>query len=85
MNYVICGYRVDVIFLPDLLIVELDGWRVHGTPPSFEADRDQDAAILEQTGIPTIRVTYKQFHADPAKQAGRIHAVLARRRARHAA
>lgn len=86
LNRHVCGHRVDVLFLPDLLIVELDGWQTHGSRPSFEADREQDADILTRAGIPTLRITYPQFHSTPAKQARRIHAVLAaRRQARQAA
>jgi very-short-patch-repair endonuclease len=80
MNQHICGYRVDVIFLPNLLIVELDGWRIHGTPPSFERDREQDADILARTGIPTLRITHSQFRSRPATQAKRINAILDDRR-----
>lgn len=84
MNQLVGGYRVDVVFLPDLLIVELDGWRTHGMPPSFESDREQDAAILAQTGIPTMRITYRQFHDSPSEQADRILTVLAARSTRAA-
>lgn len=86
MNCHVCRHRVDVLFGPDLLIVELDGWLTHGTRPSFETDRDQDADILARTGIPTLRITYSQFHNAPAKQARRILGVLdVRRQARQAA
>lgn len=85
MNVVVCGYRVDVRFGPDLLIVELDGWGTHGQKPAFEADREQDAEILTRTGIPTLRITYDQFHAHPARQAARILRILADRLTRAAA
>jgi very-short-patch-repair endonuclease len=78
-NKHICGYRVDVLFEPDLLIVELDGWGTHGTKPAFESDREQDATILAQLGIPTYRVTRHQFKADPARHAERIQTILAGR------
>jgi very-short-patch-repair endonuclease len=80
MNHVICGHRVDVIFLPNLLIVELDGWATHATPSGFEDDRDRDGDILARTGIPIMRITYRQFHEDPDRQAERIHRILADRR-----
>jgi very-short-patch-repair endonuclease len=80
-NRVVWGYRVDVLFLPDLLIVELDGWGTHGTKRAFESDREQDADILDRAGIPTYRITRDSFKAEPAKHAGRIHRTLERRRA----
>lgn len=81
MNQVVAGHRVDVLFPPNLLIVELDGWLTHATAPSFESDRAQDAEILARTGIPTIRITYRQFHHSPVGQARRIQAIIAARRA----
>lgn len=79
-NGVVGGYRVDVLFIPDLLIVQLDGWQTHGTKTAFETDRAQDAEILAETGIPTLRITRDQFRSDPARLARRIHATLDRRR-----
>jgi very-short-patch-repair endonuclease len=78
---IVCGYRVDVLFVPDLLIVELDGWGTHGTKPAFASDREQDADILDRVGIPTYRIPRDSFRAEAARHAGRIHRTLARRRA----
>jgi very-short-patch-repair endonuclease len=80
-NRHVCGYRVDVLFRPDLLIVELDGWETHGTKPAFDGDREQDADIFDRTGIPTVRITRERFKREPQRQANRIHRMLARRRA----
>lgn len=79
MNVHVAGERIDVLFTPDRLIVELDGWDTHGTRRAFEEDRDQDSEILAITGIPTMRITYDGLHRWPKKQANRINAILSRR------
>jgi hypothetical protein len=79
MNVHVGGERIDVLFTPDRLIVELDGWDTHGTRRAFEEDRDQDADILASTGIPTMRITHAGLHKRPRKQVNRINAILARR------
>ncbi len=79
MNVHVAGARVDVLFTPDLLVVELDGWATHGTRRAYEHDRTQDAHILATSGIPTVRITRDAFKSDPAAQAQRVLAVLSRR------
>lgn len=78
-NVKVCGYRVDVHF-PGLLVVEMDGWGTHGTRDAFEKDRDQDPTILAETGMPTVRVTRRRLRRQPAREAARLHAILAERR-----
>ncbi len=68
-----------MLFTPDRLIIELDGWGSHGTRRAFEDDRDRDSGILAATGIPTMRITYDGLHKHPKKQVQRINAILARR------
>lgn len=79
MNVRVAGERVDVLFTPERLIVELDGWDTHGTRLAYESDRVRDAEILAATGIPTMRITYRAFHRQAALQAARITAILDRR------
>jgi hypothetical protein len=79
MNIHVAGQRIDVLFTPDRLIVELDGWGSHGTKRAFEDDRDQDSGILAATGIPTMRITHDGLHLRPREQVRRINAILARR------
>jgi very-short-patch-repair endonuclease len=71
-------YRVDVLFLPDLLIVEIDGPTHELT---VDSDKEQDADILTRFGIPTLRIPVEDFESMPAKQAARIQRILAARRA----
>jgi len=79
MNVHVAQKRVDVLFIPDRLIVELDGWGTHGTRQAFEHDRDRDADLLAATGIPTVRITHEGLHRRPSEQASRIRSILARR------
>ncbi len=79
MNIHVAGERIDVLFTPDRLVIELDGWGTHGTKLAFEDDRDQDSGILAATGIPTMRITYNGLHRRPHEQVRRIYAILARR------
>ena len=79
MNVHVAGERVDVLFTPDRLVVELDGWDTHGTRLAYENDRSRDAKILAETGIPTMRITHRGFHKQAAVQVARITAILDRR------
>jgi very-short-patch-repair endonuclease len=78
MNKHVLIYRTDVLFLPDRLIVELDGPQ-HEHPWAVDEDNRRDAEILAKCGIPTIRITIRQFETAPGEQADRIIESLARR------
>jgi hypothetical protein len=81
LNVHVCGYRVDVYFPRERLIVEIDGFEVHRTRQAFERDREQDAVILEREGIPTVRVTHGRLTGPGAAgEAARLHTILADRR-----
>src|SRR5262249_54595255 len=75
MNVLVRGHRVDVLFTPDRLIVELDGWDTHRTRQAFRADRERDAELLAGTGIPTIRITHDGLHRRPAEHARLIRRI----------
>lgn len=76
-NALVAGFEVDVL-VDQTVIVELDTFQTHLL--NFESDRDRDAAILAQTGIPTIRATWEQFNETPELLAKRIREVSAGRR-----
>jgi very-short-patch-repair endonuclease len=80
INVRVGGREVDAFFRPEKLIVELDGYDYHGTRDAFERDRDRDADALAD-GLPTVRITWERIHADPFKEAARLRAILAQRRA----
>ncbi len=71
---------MDFAFPASKVIVEVDGWDVHGTRGSFEADRARDAELAAQ-GWPVLRFTWLMVTRQPARVAARLAEVLAMRRA----
>jgi hypothetical protein len=80
MGALVCGLTVDGLFAPERVIVELDSWRFHGNKIAFEVDRDRDATTLA-AGFVTVRPTYHRLHHLAAREAARLHQILAWRRA----
>jgi hypothetical protein len=80
INARVAGYEVDVLFPEEKVIVELDGYEFHGTREAFEDDRERDAATL-QAGFATVRLTWQRMQARRAREAARLHSILAARRA----
>ena len=60
------------------VIVELDSWEFHQGHPSFESDRDRDAALLA-AGYVTVRITWERLMGQSEREAERLHAILAQR------
>src|SRR5215213_1062933 len=58
------SYEVDAHWPARRLIVELDGYRVHGTRRAFERDRERDAE-LQASGWRVIRITHRQLRDTP--------------------
>jgi very-short-patch-repair endonuclease len=71
------SHEVDVLFAPQRLIVEVDGYAFHRTRRAFEKDRRRDADLVA-AGYRTIRVTWTQLTAEPERVAARLGAALAR-------
>jgi len=71
------GYEVDMHWPGTTVIVELDDYRYHGTPTSFEQDRRRDAD-LQLKGYTVIRVTGAWMDTDPAGLARTIRQLLRR-------
>jgi very-short-patch-repair endonuclease len=80
INTVRHGYEIDVLFVEERVIVELDTWLTHGLRPSFESNRDRDADLLA-AGYVTVRVTDERLEHDPEREADRLKAILEARRA----
>jgi hypothetical protein len=78
MDAVVYGFEVDAWFERSRLVVELDGWDFHRSRESFESDRDRDATLLAYR-IPTVRVTRRRTLRAPAREAKRLHVILAAR------
>lgn len=68
--------EADVVWHKQKVIVELDGYAVHGTRRNFETDRarDIDAAAA---GYRTLRVTWRKLRDEPTSLVSSLRRVLA--------
>lgn len=80
MGQPIGGYIVDALFAAERVIVELDSREFHMDAIAFEDDRERDAETLAH-GFVTVRATWERIHERPQREADRLHAILAGRRA----
>jgi predicted transcriptional regulator of viral defense system len=78
VNTLVAGHEADIYFPEHRLVVELDSHEFHAGRRSFESDRDRDADLLA-AAIATARVTWERLSGRPAREAARLHAILAPR------
>jgi very-short-patch-repair endonuclease len=78
-NVVVEGYELDAYWEAEGFAVELDVYATHGSPTSFEADREREDELL-LAGIELIRVTDVRLDREPRETVARVAAHLARRR-----
>jgi very-short-patch-repair endonuclease len=74
VNQIVHGYEVDMLWRPQHLIAELDGYDTHA--PRFEQDREKDADLLTH-GLRVVRVTWDRLKDQTAKEAERFTKLLA--------
>jgi very-short-patch-repair endonuclease len=65
MNVKRAGWEVDAVWDRQRLVVEVDGYRSHGTRPQFERDREKDARMM-LAGYRVLRFTWRQITREPA-------------------
>jgi very-short-patch-repair endonuclease len=70
------GFLVDALWAPQRLVVEVDGYRVHGQRAAFEADRARDQK-LAANGYAVLRVTWRQLESEPMAVLARLAQALA--------
>jgi very-short-patch-repair endonuclease len=58
-------YECDCVWPEQQVMVELDGYAVHGTRQNFETDRERDRILHANEWCP-IRITWRQLRDDPA-------------------
>ena len=75
LNAPVAGFEVDAFWPGHRLVVELDGFAVHGTRAAFERDRARDAA-LQAAGLRVVRFTHRQVSRDPAGAIATVAALL---------
>ena len=68
-------FTVDFVWRRQRVIVELDGYRAHGTRSAFEADRARDAE-LTALGYSVVRFTWRQLTDGPADVASTLRTLL---------
>jgi very-short-patch-repair endonuclease len=77
VNARIGHFVVDFTWPESNLIVELDGYRAHGTRSAFEEDRARDLR-LKLLGYEVLRVTWRQLSDDPHAVLGTLRKLLRR-------
>lgn len=70
----------DFVWRREKVIVEIDGYRTHGTRKAFESDRARDAKLAAQGWI-VLRFTWRQLTEAPELVLVRLAQTLALRRA----
>jgi very-short-patch-repair endonuclease len=78
-NVVVEGYELDCYWEAEGFAVELDVYATHGSPGSFEADREREDDLL-LAGIELIRITDVRLEREPRETIDRVTAHLERRR-----
>ncbi len=79
-NYIVGAYELDCYWLDERFGVELDVYATHGSPLSFERDRERTDDLLA-IGVEIARVTDLRLEREPAAVMARVAAHLERRRA----
>ena len=75
------GFEVDFAILPARVVIECDGWEVHGRRrQQFERDRARDAALVA-AGWVVLRFTWPQISREPVWVASIIATTVAARTA----
>jgi very-short-patch-repair endonuclease len=78
VNVTVGRFEVDLLWRAADLVVELDGFRHHGTRSAFERDRARDVE-LRLLGYEVLRFTYHQVRDAPGEVAAALRALLERR------
>jgi very-short-patch-repair endonuclease len=77
-NVVVEGYELDAYWEAEGFAVELDSYATHGSPLSFETDKEREDDLL-LAGIEMIRVTGPRFEREPDRVIARLARLLAER------
>jgi very-short-patch-repair endonuclease len=78
-NIAVEGYELDCYWEAEGFAVELDVYPTHGSPRSFETDREREDDLL-LAGIELIRVTDLRLEREPRATIARVADHLERRR-----
>jgi very-short-patch-repair endonuclease len=78
VNVRIGSFTVDFLWRDRRLVVEVDGFRAHGTRSAFESDRARDVE-LRLLGYEVLRFTWRQLGENPREVARALRELLAAR------
>lgn len=78
INVAVGPFEVDFLWRAEGVVVEVDGFRYHGSRGSFEADRGRDAALAAR-GLTVCRVTWRQLTHERDATLARVAGILASR------
>ena len=73
-NQTVAGHEVDMLWLEQRFIVELEG-RAYAGDDAFEADRELDAALVA-AGYSVLRLTWRRLTHHPEREAARLRSLL---------
>jgi very-short-patch-repair endonuclease len=79
-SYIVGAYEIDCYWPDERFGVELDAYATHGSPLSFERDRERVDDLLA-IGVEITRVTDLRLEREPATVMARVAGHLERRRA----
>jgi very-short-patch-repair endonuclease len=80
VNQYLAGLLVDFYWPEAGLVLEVDGFRFHGSRAAFERDRRRDQR-LAAAGFQVIRITWRQLEEEPMAVLARLAQALALRAA----
>jgi very-short-patch-repair endonuclease len=75
VNVPVGPFIADFLWPKHRLIVELDGYRAHGTRSAFESDRARDVE-LKLLGYEVLRFTWRQLASEPSQVASVLRGLL---------
>jgi very-short-patch-repair endonuclease len=75
LNVPLLGYVADFLWPREKLIVEVDGYKFHGSRGKFESDRKRDL-VLTAAGYRVVRVTWRQMRDEALFVVARIAQAL---------
>jgi hypothetical protein len=75
VNCLIAGLEVDIAWIDQRVIVELDGYTYHRTRQAFERDRARDS-VLQVAGYRVLRVTHRRLENEPASVVADLRGLL---------
>jgi hypothetical protein len=79
-NVRVLRFEVDCLFRAARLVVEIDGFRYHGSPAALDRDRTRDQT-LNLAGYDVLRFTWKQLDREPDRVLANVAMALGRARA----